>query len=400
MIPAPLWSASPRLLIVLLIVISSLNPIAVNMFVPAMPNIMRSLETDQAAVQLVLSVYLFSTAVAQLVLGPLSDRFGRRPVLVIGLAIFIVASVICTTAQSIEMLIAGRILQGCGGCVGIVLGRAIIRDRYDRDQAAAMIGYVTMGFAIAPMLGPVIGGVMNDLFGWRSIFGFLTLSGALIVVVALLFLPETLRPETPGVVRPGFLKSLGILSRLPAFWAYALTCAAGTAVFFAFLGGTPFVAIDMLGMTGTEYGLYFVLVPGGFMLGNFLTGRFSRRFGIPAMVIAGSIAMFLAVVAMFFLFLAGWYHPLALFLPMYLIGFGNGLTLANALAGAVSVRPDLAGAASGFAGALQIGFGGIATVVIGALLSATHSVFPLILCMGALSLLGIAAAIWTRSFRI
>lgn len=399
MISAPTSSASPRLLIAVLIAVSALNPIAVNMFVPAMPDIMRNLHTDQAAVQLVLSVYLFSTAVAQLVLGPLSDRYGRRPVLLGGLSIFVIASLICTLAPSIGVLIAGRVLQGWGGCVGIVLGRAIVRDRYERNQAATMIGYVMMGFAIAPMVGPIIGGVLNDLVGWRSIFGLLTTLGVAMGAVAFLFLPETRIPTSAGTDRPGFLRSFVTLAGLPAFWAYALACAFGTAVFFAFLGGTPFVAIDRLGMTGTEYGLYFALVPGGFMLGNFLTGRFSRRTGTVALVITGSVVTLLAVVAMLVAFLAGWYHPLALFLPMYVIGFANGLTLANALAGAVSVRPDLAGAASGLAGAMQIGFGGVATVVIGALLAATHSVFPLVACMAALALLGVAAAIWTKTAR-
>lgn len=399
MIPAPLWSAKPRLLIVLLIVVSALNPIAINMFVPAMPDIMRGLDTDQAAIQLVLSVYLFSTAAAQLVLGPLSDRHGRRPVLLGGLTVFVVASIVCATAQSIGVLIAARVVQGFGGCVGIVLGRAIIRDRYERDRAAAMIGYVTMGFAISPMVGPFIGGLLNDLVGWRSIFALLAMLGVAVAAIAFLFLPETRAPAAVVSDRPGFLKSLAILARLPAFWAYALTCAFGTAVFFSFLGGTPFVAIDMLGMTGTEYGLYFVLVPGGFMLGNFLTGRFSQRFGIFALVVTGSLISLLAVIGMSLAFLSGWYHPLALFLPMYAIGFGNGLTLANALAGAVSVRPDLAGAASGFAGAMQVGSGGVATVVIGALLSATHSVFPLTICMAVLALLGVAAAVSTRAAR-
>ena len=399
MMPGPAWSASPRILIVLLIVVSSLNPVAINMFVPAMPDIMRGLRTDQASVQLVLSVYLFATSAAQLLLGPLSDRYGRRPVLIAGLAVFVVASIICTAAQSIEVLIAARVLQGFGGCVGIVLGRAIIRDRYERSEAAAMIGYVMMGFAISPMIGPAVGGLLNDVLGWRSIFGLLATLGLAVLALALLFLPETRTVPGPGSVRPGMLKSLAVLSRLPAFWAYALTCAFGTAVFFSFLGGTPFVAIDMLGMTGTEYGLYFIFVPGGFMLGNFLTGRFGRRVGIFPLVVAGSAVALLAVLAMSLAFLAGWYHPLALFLPMYAIGFGNGLTLANALAGAVSVRPDLAGAASGFAGAMQVGFGGVATVVIGALLSATQSVFPLIACMAVFAAVGVAAAILTRVAR-
>jgi DHA1 family bicyclomycin/chloramphenicol resistance-like MFS transporter len=387
------------MLIVILIVVSGLNPIAVNMFVPAMPDIMRGLGTDRATVLLVLSAYLFATAVAQLVLGPLSDRFGRRPVLVAGLILFIAASIVCTTAPSISVLIAGRILQGAGGCVGIVLGRAIVRDRYERDRAASMLGYVTMGFAVAPMLGPIVGGLLNDNVGWRSIFGLQTVLGVLIVAVCVLFLPETHVTAGPAADRPTFRQSFAILGSLPAFWAYAFTCAFGTAVFFSFLGGTPFVAVDLLGMTGTEYGLYFVLVPGGFMLGNFLTARYTERLGIFVMVVAGSLVTLAAVIAMALAFLAGWNHPLSLFVPMYAIGFANGLTLANALAGAVSVRPDLAGAASGLAGSMQIGFGAIATVVIGALLSATHSVLPLTICMTVLAVGGVVAAISTRTAR-
>ncbi|MCB1494229.1 MAG: multidrug effflux MFS transporter [Bauldia sp.] len=390
---------APSAFIAILIAVSALNPIAVNMFVPAMPDIMRGLGTDQAGVQLVLSAYLFATAGSQLVLGPLSDRFGRRPVLLAGLAAFIAATIACATADSITILVVARIAQGAGGCVGIVLGRAMIRDRYDRDDAASMLGYVTMGFAMAPMVGPVIGGVLNDTFGWRSIFALQTGLGIAVAIACFLFLPETNLPTDRSESRQTFRHGFMTLVRIPQFWAYALACAFGTSVFFSFLGGTPFVAVDMLGMTGTEYGLYFILVPGGFLIGNFLTARYSRRTGIFFMILAGSTVTFVAVLGMAMAFLAGWYHPLALFVPMYAIGFANGLTLANALAGAVSVRPELAGAASGMAGSMQIGFGAIATVLIGALLAATHSVFPLTICMGVLALSGIVAAMWTRTAR-
>jgi len=396
---APRKSVSPFGLMVLLVAVSGLNPIAVNMFVPAMPEIMRGLGTDHAMIQLVLSAYLFSTAAAQLTLGTLSDRFGRRPVLIGGLILFIIASAICTVADSIVVLIGARILQGGGGCVGIVLGRAVIRDRYDRDRAASMLGYVTMGFALAPMVGPVIGGLLNDNVGWRSIFALQTALGIVVAITSYVFLPETHDPAKTAGDRPTLRHSFATLARIPAFWAYALTCAFGTAVFFSFLGGTPFVATDMLGMTGTEYGLYFVLVPGGFLIGNFLTARYSQRVGIHLMVVAGSLIALVAVLGMAAVFAAGWYHPLALFVPMYAIGFANGLTLANALAGAVSVRPDLAGAASGLAGSMQIGFGAIATVVIGALLAATHSVLPLTICMALLAAGGVAAAVWTKRAR-
>ncbi|MEP0323413.1 multidrug effflux MFS transporter [Bauldia litoralis] len=399
MIGARPLAASPRAFIATLIVVSALNPIAINMFVPAMPDIMVGLQTNQATIQLVLSAYLFATAASQLLLGPMSDRFGRRPVLLAGLTVFIVATVVCASAPTIGILIAARVAQGAGGCVGIVVGRAMIRDRYERDRAASMLGYVTMGFAMAPMVGPMIGGLLNDSFGWRSIFMLQAGLGVAVGIVCLLFLPETNTQQRGLEAQPTLRYSFATLGRIPAFWAYALTCAFATAVFFSFLGGTPFVAVDMMGMTGTEYGLYFILVPGGFLIGNFLTARYAQRTGLFAMLVIGSSLTFLAVLGMAAAFLVGWYHPLALFVPMYVIGFANGLTLANSLAGAVSVRPDLAGAASGLAGSMQIGFGAIATVLIGALLAATHSVFPLTICMGLLALAGVAAAVWTRTAR-
>ena len=384
-------------LILVLVAVSAINPIAVNMFVPAMPAMMHGLGTNQATIQLVLSGYLFATAIAQLLLGPLSDKVGRRPVLLGGLLVFVISSAVCAAAASIGLLVAARIIQGAGGCVGIVIGRAIIRDRFERDEAASMIGYVTMGFAIAPMVGPIIGGLLNDNVGWQSIFLLLAGLGLSVGLVAFLLLPETHEPAKRREARPGLWRSFSTLSRIPAFWAYALTCAFGTSVFFAFLGGTPLVASELLGMSGTEYGLYFILVPGGFIVGNYLTGRYSQRIGIRPMLIGGSALALIAVIGMAAAFLAGWYHPLSLFVPMYAIGFANGLTLSNAIAGAVSVRPEIAGAASGITGSLQIGSGAIATVIIGAVLAATQSVFPLTIGMALFAAAGLGAAIWTRS---
>lgn len=392
-------STSPVSLILILIAVASINPVGVNMFVPAMPDMMRGLGTNQAMIQFVLSGYLFATAIGQLVLGPLSDRYGRRPILLGGLAVFVAASAACALAESVGLLVLARIIQGAGGCVGIVLGRAIIRDRFERDEAASMIGYVTMGFALAPMVAPIIGGVLNDNAGWQSIFLFQAGLGVIVAFAAYLLLPETHEPARRAEERPTLLKSFLILSRIPAFWAYTLTCAFSTAIFFSFLGGTPFVASDLLGLTGTEYGLYFMPMPGGFVIGNFLTARYSRRLGVETMLLIGTAIALVAVLAMAAAFLAGWYHPLSLFLPMYAVGFANGLTIANALAGAVSVRPDLAGAASGIAGSLQIGFGATATVIIGAVLAATQSVFPLAIGMAAFALCGLGAAAWTRTAR-
>ncbi len=397
---APAWQSpnSSRALIAILVAVSAINPLAINVFVPAMPDIRHSLDASITSVQLVLSAYLYATAVAQLVMGPLSDRIGRRPVLLGGLALYVAASVLCTVAPTIDLLIGGRILQGIGGCAGIVLSRAIVRDRYKRDEAASMLGYVTMGFAVAPMVGPAIGGLLNDFFGWRSIFAVLTGIGVVVLAATIFSLPETRRVDAENP-RPGLVRSFGTLARIPAFWAFALTLAFSTSVFFSFLGGTPFVAHDLLGMSGTEFGLYFVFVPGGFILGNFLTARYAPRLGIFTMIIAGATIALAACLGMGVVFALGWYHPLSLFGPMYCIGFANGLTLSNAIAGSVSVRSHLAGAASGLAGFLQVGSGATATVLIGLVLGETQSVFPLVAMMAFFAACALGTAIWSRTAR-
>ena len=395
--PAAPLSGASKALVLVLIVISAINPVAVNMFVPAIPDIMRSLRTDVASVQMVLSAYLFSTAIAQLLIGPLSDRFGRRPLLVGGLLIFCLASVLCTLAPTIETLIGGRVLQGAGGCAGMVLSRAIVRDLYDRDRARAMLGYVTMGFAIAPMVSPTLGGFLNDWVGWQAIFAVQAAIGIFGLAAVLFVVPETRKLLESSEAHPGYIASIRSLFRIPAFWAYTLCLACGVGVFFSFLGGTPVVAAEMLGMSGTEFGLYFTFVPGGFLLGNFLTARFSHRLGIAFMMVSGAGVTVAAVLGLGIAFGLGLYHPLSLFVPMYCIGFANGLSFTNAMAGAVSLRPHLAGSASGLAGALQTVGGAVASVIIGALLNINHSVFVLFGCMIVFALASLGAALWARS---
>ncbi len=396
--PAPPGGASKTLMLIL-IGVSALNPLAINMFVPAMPEMIRSLKTDLPSVQLVLSSYLFATAISQLVIGPLSDRFGRRPILIGGLAIFVFASLACALATSIGWLVFARVIQGAGGCAGIVLSRAIVRDRYDRDRAASALGYVTMGFAVAPMVGPMLGGLLNDNIGWNSIFATQAVLGVLALLASIFALPETRRQLNEGEARPRFLTSVATLIRIPAFWAYAMTLSFGVAVFFSFLGGTPVIASELLGMSGTEFGFYFVMVPAGFLVGNFLTARYSRRLGVAFMMITGTLIAVTGVVAMGIAFALGLYHPLSLFLPMCSLGLANGLTFSNAIAGAVSLRPEYAGAASGLAGSLQVGGGAVASVLIGVLLGFAHSVFTLIALMLVLALASLAMAVWARTAR-
>ncbi len=375
--------------IALLIAVSAVSPLGINMYLPSMPGMARALGVDFTTIQLTLSLYLGAMAVGQLVIGPLSDRFGRRPVLLIGLLTFVAGSVICMAAQSIGVLIFGRIVQAIGGCAGITLSRAIVRDLYGRNQVASMIAYVTMGMAVAPMIAPTIGGLLETFFGWRASFAFLIGFGGLALVFAYWQLGETNHNRSSGEAARELLQGYGSLFRSRQFWGYTLVTSFVSAMFFAFLAGAPYVMIELLGRSPAEYGFYFAMVPCGYMLGNFATGRIAGTMGPNRMILAGTFLSLAAIAAMAITIASGFLHPVALFGPMFFIGVANGLVLPSGIAGAVSVRPDLAGAASGLSGSFQIGFGALVAPVVGAALSST--VWPLITIMTICSLLAIAS---------
>ena len=381
-------TASPGF-IALLIAVSAVSPLGINMYLPSMPGMARALGVDFTTIQLTLSLYLGAMAVGQLVIGPLSDRFGRRPVLLIGLFTFVVGSAICLLAQSIGVLIFGRIVQAIGGCAGITLSRAIVRDLYGRNQVASMIAYVTMGMAVAPMIAPTIGGLLETFFGWRASFAFLIGFGGLALLFAYWRLSETNHSRSAGESARELLKGYGSLVRSRQFWGYTLVTGFVSAMFFAFLAGAPYVMIELLGRSPAEYGFYFAMVPCGYMLGNFATGRIASTIGPNRMILAGTMLSLASIAAMAALIAFGFLVPVALFGPMLFIGVANGLVLPSGIAGAVSVRPDLAGAASGLLGSLQIGFGALVAPIVGAALSSTP--WPLIAIMATCSCLAIVS---------
>jgi len=372
----------------ILIAMSAIGPIALNIFIPSMPGLQAAFNTDYATVQLTLTCYLAALAVAQLVLGPISDRFGRRPVFLAGMVIYIAASIACVFANTIEQLIIGRILQAFGGCAGIVLARAIIRDLYERDRAASLIGYVTMAMVVAPMLAPAIGGVLDAWGGWRSGFYLVTVLGALLLMLAWNQLHETNHTRTVSARFMRLARNCGALLRAPAFMGYALNSAFGSCIFFAFLAAAPFLMTDVMGRTPAEYGVYFIIVSIGYMFGNFLSGRFAQRAGVIRMIATGSIVALAGLgllVAFTYLDLQ---EPYAIFGPMAVIATSNGLTIPSATAGAISVRPDIAGASAGLSGFFQIGLGALATLVVGAFHDGTR--FPMVTVMVASGLISIA----------
>jgi DHA1 family bicyclomycin/chloramphenicol resistance-like MFS transporter len=321
-------------------------------------------------------------AVAQLVFGPLSDRFGRRPVVLAGLALATVASTAAIFAASIATLVIARVAQSLGASTGQTIGRAIIRDLYDRQHAASMIGLVTSVVVLMPMIAPLIGGILDTLFGWEAIFAFTAAVSFAICAWAMLDLPETRNLSLGPNSERHFRADLAALATSPRFFGYALCAGLGSAPFFSFLGAAPHVVVSMLGRTSAEYGLWFFVPSIGFMAGNFAVSRLTTRFGIDALIwwgIALTIAGCLLNVSVY-VALPGW-EMATIFLPQIVIGFGNGLLLPTSIAGAVSIRPQVAGTASGVTGFVQMGIAAVAAQLGGHVISHAADALPMLLLM-------------------
>ena len=378
-----------------LVVLAGTSVMAMNIFLPMLPEISRDLNTTPAIAQYVLTLFLAATGIAQLFIGPLADRFGRRPVLLGAIGMFLLATIVCIFAPTIEVLIIGRILQA-SSAASISLSRAIIRDMFDRSKAASMIGYVTMAMAVIPMVAPSVGGFVGEAFGWRATFVVLFIASALLIVLIYFDLGETHTPVRNPVSEQ--VQDYFSLLREPAIWAYMAVSSLGSGAYFAFLGGAPFVGTEIVGISPSTLGLYFALVALGYMVGNFISGRFSERLGIEAMMFYGGIVCSFAVVVALSLMSNFTPHAAYLFVPMMFVGVGNGMMLPNAAAGVVSVRPDLAGSASGLAGFVQIGGGAALAALSGSMITIENAALPLYIIM-FLSSIGGAMVAATMYFR-
>ncbi len=361
-----------------LILATSIGSLTMNVFLPSLPGMARYFQTDYAFVQLAVSLYLAATAVLQLFIGPASDRFGRRPVMLFSFTVFLFGTAAAVFAPTIEILLCCRLLQAFSAA-GMVLSRAIVRDTVDANEAASRMGYITMGMALVPMIGPMIGGFLDEIYGWKAAFVLTLAFGAVTMAVVAFDLGETNLRRSPGLAVQ--FATYPALLRSPRFWGYSLTAAFTSGAFFAFIGGGPLVATEMLGLAPSGYGIYFGIISAGYIVGNFLSGRFSGRIGINRMTLAGGLVASGGILLALLLFLAGFHHPLSLFGPAVFLGIGNGITLPNANAGIVSVRPDIAGSASGLGGALQIGGGALLSVVAAALLGPDSGPYPLLWVM-------------------
>lgn len=371
-----------------LVLLSGLAALSMNVFLPSLPFMAAYFNTDYKVMQLSIALYLLVNAVLQVLIGPLADKAGRRPVLLWGLGLFLIATLGCIYAPNIQVFLFFRMCQAVI-VVGIVLSRAAVRDMYEQDQAASMIGYVTMGMAIVPMIGPAIGGILEHSFGWKATFWFPFILCALAFLLTYKDFGET--ALTSGKTLMQQFREYPELLTSPRFWGYSLCPAFSSGAFYAYLGGAPFVGTEIFGMSPTQVGIYFGAPAVGYFFGNFISGRYSTRYGINKMILWGCYLNAFGVALSTALFLMGHGSILSFFGLMTFVGLGNGLAIPNATAGALSVRPHLAATASGLSGALMLGGGAGLSALAGALLTRETGAMPLLWVMLATSVLAIIA---------
>ena len=374
-----------------LILMAGLAALSLNVFLPSLPGMATYFGVTYPAMQLSLPLYLVATAIIQIAVGPISDAYGRRLVMLVGASIFTLASLGALFAPDYLTFMVCRMMQSAIA-TAFVLSRAVIRDTVAQDQAASMIGYVTMGMSVVPMIGPVIGGGLDKVFGWQASFVLLAVSAAATVALVWADWGETATFRKGGFAEqvrqyPGLLRS-------QRYWAYVLAAAFASGAFFAFLGGAPYVGDVIFGMDAATVGFYFGAPAVGYLVGNFLSGRYAARVGIKQMVVLGGLITTTGLSLLALLTLAGLDGPHVFFGLIISVGLGNGVMLPSANAGFLSVRPALAGSAAGLGGALMIGGGASLSAIAGAVLTPTSGTMPLILLMLASSAASLVCVWW------
>jgi MFS transporter, DHA1 family, multidrug resistance protein len=346
-----------RIMLLLLVAMTGVAPISLYMLVPALPVLATTFGRDIGVAQMTVSLYMVGIACSQIIMGPMSDRFGRRPVLLAGLGLMVLASAACIFAETLPQLIAARFLQALGGATGMVVSRAIIRDLYSRERISGMISLVVAVMMIAQMLSPLTGGLLETAFGWRSIFYVITAASLVIAVAIAVTLPETRR----GFLEAGgFRGDVGHLLKSRAFIGYVLCQVLASQIVFTFAGGGPYVVVMQMGRSSAEYGVWFATTAFAYLVGNLFCVRFAPRHSLERLIWFGLALQLAGSLLNLVWGLTGLNQaPSWLFGTQMLVMFANAFVMSNSVAGAISVRPEAAGTASGAMGFLQMGLGSL-----------------------------------------
>ncbi|MCP4597667.1 multidrug effflux MFS transporter [Neptuniibacter sp.] len=363
-------------------IMSMVSPIALNILLPALPDVAAGLNVTTAEVQLSLTLYLFSLAIGQLICGPLADRFGRRPILLIGIAIHFIGCLLGAFADDLSSLLVARVLQAFGGCTGMVLARTIMLDRYSRDQAAGKIGYITLSIAISQAIAPTLGGHINLQLGWQYLFHFSLLLSTVSWLIVLFMIPETATNKTDSLRIDRVLKQYWQVIKAPNYLGYALSTTFISCAFYLFIGSVPYIVDQEMGGSSADFGNWFLFVSLGFMFGSFNAAKLSAKLGTHRMITLGhSLSMAGALIMLITVYNVGVTY-LTIFLPMALFTIGRGFSQPNSQSAGISCSKSSPSTASGLMGFVQLLTGALVAQMTPALLSAGSIwiILVLVLC--------------------
>ena len=378
-------------LMLTLTLLTAVPMLSLNMFLPSLDDMAGEFQVGYDTMALAVSGFLVATAIIQLLAGPVADRFGRRPVLLASLVLFVAASICCAFSESFKWFLFFRVLQGAV-FTGSALSRAVVSDISSPRHAASIFGYMGMAMSLAPILGPSLGGLLGELAGWRASFWVFTGTGIGLWLLVWTLLPETADRHAGGGA--AFASSyLELLSSL-RFWAYSLILALSVGGFFVFISGIPLVASEQLGLSQSQTGLGMATISIGFLFGSFLSGRLSAARDLDTMILAGRLTASLGLLGCLVILLSGSVTPWSLFGGTAFVGIGNGLTMPAATSQVMFVRRDLAASAAGLYGAVMVVLGAAFSAVTGSVMELHSSAALLVGLMLALTLVGLAIAVW------
>lgn len=364
--------------------IAFIGPLAIHLFLPVLPEVQKAFGMSSALTGVTFSVTLLMVACSTLVYGSLSDRYGRRPVLLTGLALFVLGSVLSSAATSPASLILGRILQAIGAGAPASLSRAIASDAYGPERLVKVLAYLTMAYTLGPMFAPSISGVLIDTFGWRSTFWFALIVGTVISFGAWVALYETRAPTKATFSIAAMFGGYATLIKQPRFSAFVLQTGFSTATFMATATAASFLMQNYLGRPASEFGLYFMMFPMGLFLGNLVASRLSGRVTVEVMVLCGSVLMASAIAIQAMLILAGIIAPLVIFVPGFVLTFAQGIALPNAQSGAMRIAKSAAGTAAGLGVFCQSMLGALGAQIYATLADGTP--IPMVITVTAFAL--------------
>ena len=380
--------------LITLIVITAASIVSLNMFLPSLANMATEFDVSYRVMNISVAGYLAVTAFLQIIIGPLSDRYGRRIILLFSVIIFCFSTIGCIYSSNIWWFLFFRILQGAM-ISGTALSRAIVRDMMDSKDAVKVLSIIAMAMAIVPMIAPLIGGFLDELYGWRTNFWVYLIMGVSLLVLIWLDLGETNTQKSDT-----FHKQFSTYPKLfksGKFWGYSICMSSSVACFYGFLSGAPLVATKVLNLPPTELGLLIGTTSLGFFIGSFFSTKFSKYFGLTQMILVGRVIAVFGISLGLILVLKGYISTFTIFGSMVFIGLGNGFSLPSSHVGIMNVRSDLAGSASGLSGAMAVAFGAIVATLMGVMLTEENGAYSFLFILLITKLISLISAYYVHT---